>query len=304
VPAPDDPNYTVQFRALSYTICMALKSSAASVDGRTLPDRIADHFIARIFTGDLAPGSRLPADRELAPQLGVDRTSLRMAMQQLGRMGLIKALRGSGVTVLDYREHAGLDFLAAVFKNRDLSLGSSFLLEALDDWIEVIPEVVGRALARATHSDLRALDSILSQQMALLDAKAGMPAVIVLEIVLQDTIVRILGNTTLVLLFNSSRPVRSYMSQLFFEETNVRQHVKAHQKVLRSATQDGASYDVASEYRAYLKKHMLPLRRRLQALPPSPSLRPSAQNGFRAPGNASKRRPRSRHPLRSSTAVR
>ena len=85
---------------------------------------------------------------------------------------------------------------------------------------------------------------------------------------------------------------------------NVRQHVKAHQKVLRSATQDGASYDVASEYRAYLKKHMLPLRRRLQALPPSPSLRPSAQNGFRAPGNASKRRPRSRHPLRSSTAVR
>ena len=170
---------TVQSCALGYTTSMALKRAAAS-DGRTLPDRIADHFIARIFTGELAPGSRLPADRELAPQLGVDRTSLRMAMQQLGRMGLIKALRGSGVTVLDYREHAGLDFLAAVFKNRDLSLGGSFLLEALDDWIEQIPKVAGRALARATRNDLAhagrdlvAADRALGRQRRL--ARAGRP---------------------------------------------------------------------------------------------------------------------------------
>jgi DNA-binding FadR family transcriptional regulator len=277
---------------MSYTISMASKRSAGAPDGRTLPDRIADHFIARIFTGELAPGSRLPADRELAPQLGVDRTSLRMAMQQLGRMGLIKALRGSGVTVLDYREHAGLDFLAAVFKNRDLSLGGSFLLEALDDWINQIPNVAGHALARATRNDLRTLDAILSQQIALLDANAGLAALVNLEVVLQDTIVRILGNTTLMLMFNSSRPVRAYMARLSLEETNVRQHVKAHQRVLRNATQlqEGGTYDVASDYRAYLKKHTLPLRRRLQALPPNPSLLPSAKSSFRrAPDKPAKK---------------
>ncbi|MDD9938242.1 MAG: GntR family transcriptional regulator, partial [Myxococcales bacterium] len=54
----------------------------------TLPDRIADELIARVFTGELQPGDTLPAERALAASLGVDRTSLRIAMRQLTRMRL------------------------------------------------------------------------------------------------------------------------------------------------------------------------------------------------------------------------
>jgi hypothetical protein len=73
------------------------------------------------------------------------------------------------------------------------------------------------------------------------------------------------------------------LARLSLEGTNVRQHVKAHQKVLRNAIQqdEGSKYDVASDYRSDLKKHTLPLRKRLQALPPSPSLLPSAESSFR-----------------------
>jgi DNA-binding FadR family transcriptional regulator len=94
-----------------------------------LPDRIADEPLARIFTGELRPGDLLPAERTLATQLGVDRTSLRMALRQLTRMKLVRAVRSSGITVLDYRTHAGIDFMSAVPEVPGLQLGSAMLLE-------------------------------------------------------------------------------------------------------------------------------------------------------------------------------
>jgi GntR family transcriptional repressor for pyruvate dehydrogenase complex len=84
----------------------------------------------------------------LAEELGVDRTSLRVALRQLSRMNLLRATQGSGITVLDYRRHAGIDFLAAVLEVPGLELGGAFLLEALDQWNVMMPRFVATALAR------------------------------------------------------------------------------------------------------------------------------------------------------------
>jgi GntR family transcriptional regulator, transcriptional repressor for pyruvate dehydrogenase complex len=250
-----------------------LLSAAAEAADKTVPNRIAEYFLARVFTGDLPAGSKLPPDRELAAELGVDRTSLRMAMQQLARMGLVRAVRGSGVHVLDYREHAGLDFLAVIFELSEVSLGSAFLLQALDDWIDVMPVVVGRALVRATRDDQRALDGLLEAQLELLAGRKALAPIVALELDLQDRIARLLGNTTLMLLGNSSRPLRRKLVALYFEETDVRAHVLAQRQFLVAAAQSQADAgQIAETYRAYLRSRTEPLRRRLQALPVSPTL--------------------------------
>ena len=69
---------------------------------KTLPDQITDLLIALIFTEKLKAGDKLPPERQLAEYLGVDRTSLRMALRTLTRMNVIHALQGSGIRVLDY----------------------------------------------------------------------------------------------------------------------------------------------------------------------------------------------------------
>lgn len=249
--------------------------SGAQKPMQTVPNRIAEHFLARIFTGDLPAGTKLPPDRELAAELGVDRTSLRMAMQQLARMGLVRAVRGSSVHVLDYREHAGLDFLAAIFGLSEVSLGGAFLLQALDDWIDVMPVVVGRALVRATRDDQRALDGLFQAQLALIAKQKPVLEILALELDLQDRIVRLLGNTTLMLLGNSSRPLRRKLVLLYFEETDVRSHIETQRQFLTRAVQGPADAgQIAETYRSYLRSRTEPLRRRLQALPVSPTLAP------------------------------
>ncbi|HEX3593594.1 MAG TPA: GntR family transcriptional regulator [Polyangiaceae bacterium] len=247
------------------------------ISEKTLPNRVAEHFIARIFTGEIPAGQRLPPDRELATLLGVDRTSLRMAMQQLSRMGLVKAVRGSGVCVLDYREHAGLDLLAAVFTLPNVSLGSSFLIEMLDDWIDFMPVASCRAFSRATSEDFREVDALFARQLALLDAGAEISELVEVEVAIQEYVVRALGNLGLRLLSNSSRALRFRIGAMFFETVDVRAHVSSQRNLVRRWMNDSKRASAESiergieEYRNYLLEHTAALRRRFQALPVNPS---------------------------------
>ncbi|TJZ91355.1 FadR family transcriptional regulator [Paracoccus gahaiensis] len=61
--------------------------------------RVVEQLVAHIRQGDLAPGSRLPAERLLARDLGVARNTLREALDQLERQGLIDRRLGAGTFV-------------------------------------------------------------------------------------------------------------------------------------------------------------------------------------------------------------
>jgi DNA-binding FadR family transcriptional regulator len=58
--------------------------------------RIIDQLGGLIETGEFKPGDRLPAERELARQLGVSRVPLREALVALELMGAVEAKVGDG----------------------------------------------------------------------------------------------------------------------------------------------------------------------------------------------------------------
>jgi DNA-binding FadR family transcriptional regulator len=66
---------------------------------RRLYVQIADQIRAMIGNGEVAPGERLPAERDLARQLGVSRPSLREALIALEVEGLLDVRVGSGIYV-------------------------------------------------------------------------------------------------------------------------------------------------------------------------------------------------------------
>lgn len=61
--------------------------------------RIAEGLINQIESGELAPGDRLPPERELSEQLGVNRLTLRRALGVLAAQGLIERRHGVGTYV-------------------------------------------------------------------------------------------------------------------------------------------------------------------------------------------------------------
>jgi GntR family phosphonate transport system transcriptional regulator len=61
--------------------------------------QVADALAAEIDAGQLAPGSRLPPESELAQRFGVNRHTLRRALGVLARQGRVRAQQGSGTYV-------------------------------------------------------------------------------------------------------------------------------------------------------------------------------------------------------------
>jgi DNA-binding GntR family transcriptional regulator len=63
--------------------------------------RLADHIEARIRSGELALGRRLPAERDMAEEYGVAYLTVRRAMKELRERGLIKSVIGRGTYVME-----------------------------------------------------------------------------------------------------------------------------------------------------------------------------------------------------------
>ncbi len=61
--------------------------------------QVADHITARIKAGELAPGARLPAERDLAVEYGVSYDTIRRATALLRERELIITIVGRGTFV-------------------------------------------------------------------------------------------------------------------------------------------------------------------------------------------------------------
>lgn len=72
--------------------------------GQTAIDAVFEALVADIVRGTYPPGSRLPAERDLARMLGASRPTLREALRRLAEWNLVAARRGSGVAVREMRE--------------------------------------------------------------------------------------------------------------------------------------------------------------------------------------------------------
>ncbi len=93
-----------------------MASTSASEDGEigfarmeralTLSERVSDRLQDMILDGHLAPGERLPSERDLAERFGVSRTVIREAVRGLAGRGLVDPQSGPGVIVSEV--HSGV----------------------------------------------------------------------------------------------------------------------------------------------------------------------------------------------------
>src|SRR3954469_25412723 len=92
-------------------------AAIAPVARSSVVDAVSDRLRHEILAGRIAPGSRLPSERELSLALGVSRLTLRAALARLEAMGLVSTRHGSGTEVVSWRERAGLEALTMVMNS-------------------------------------------------------------------------------------------------------------------------------------------------------------------------------------------
>ena len=78
--------------------------SVALVDGSPQYRRLADLLRGQIASGELAPGTRLPSERDLAVCASVSRTTVVAAYNLLRADALVQTRRGLGTWVAGPRQ--------------------------------------------------------------------------------------------------------------------------------------------------------------------------------------------------------
>jgi GntR family transcriptional regulator, transcriptional repressor for pyruvate dehydrogenase complex len=134
-----------------------------SSDGVTA-ELVVQHVRGLIERGELRPGDRLPAERELAVQLGVSRPSVRAGLRSLSAIGVLQTRHGAGTFITDGPPTLGsepLSFLAALHGfTRDEMFEARRALEV---------GVAGLAAERANDEQIATIAEEITGMFAALD---------------------------------------------------------------------------------------------------------------------------------------
>jgi GntR family transcriptional repressor for pyruvate dehydrogenase complex len=146
---------------VSATSVQGLQAIFAPVKSQTAFEETLDRLGTAIKLGLLAPGTRLPAERDLCEQMGIARSTLRQALTALVQSGHLHAVRGRG----------GGTFVAdapPIAKPPSAELAATWS-DVCDQRLAVELGVAVLAAERATPDDIGPLDELVRLMEERLD---------------------------------------------------------------------------------------------------------------------------------------
>jgi GntR family transcriptional repressor for pyruvate dehydrogenase complex len=240
---------------------------------KTLPDQITDLLIALVYIGKLVPGDKLPPERQLAKYLGVDRTSLRMALRTLTRMRVVHTLQGSGIRILDYKLDANLGFLSDLYQIKELELGGDFLLSGLEFFSHAMPAAMKMSVEKGVKSSQGKILSIVHKMCQSMQNGDNQRELAKLDVELIDALLESTGNVFMQVAGSSSRQIRQALTEKSYELIDVKDHLDWLMGMMMRIVSGVLDIDdMVRQYVEYIDKITEPLKNHLLTFPKEPHL--------------------------------
>ena len=135
--------------------------------------KCANALRSAIITGRLLPDEKLPPERELAVQFGVNRVTIRAALSRLHAAGLVSVRQGSGYRVRDPYRYGGTELLPSVLR---LCQSAQELETSVSDLLSVRRSIAASLLShlsRGLRSDaIRSISRAIDRFSTAIDEEA------------------------------------------------------------------------------------------------------------------------------------
>jgi GntR family transcriptional repressor for pyruvate dehydrogenase complex len=137
-------------------------------DDRDVPEgstgQVVSHVRGLIERGQLRPGDRLPAERDLATQVGVSRPTVRAGLRALAAMGVVQSRHGSGTYIPSGPPSLGTEALSLHAALHGFTREEMYETRRI---LEV--SAAGLAAERATPDDVATLAEEVAGMFATMD---------------------------------------------------------------------------------------------------------------------------------------
>ncbi|TQV81555.1 fatty acid metabolism transcriptional regulator FadR [Aliikangiella coralliicola] len=199
------------------------------------PAAFAEEYIVdSIWNGKFAPGTILPAERELSELIGVTRTTLREVLQRLARDGWLTIQHGKPTRVNNIWETAGLHILDTITRLDDA--GS---LKLADQLLDVRTQFGGIYFRFAMKENP---DKMIELFADVENVKETAKDYIEYDWHVQHQCAALSGNPVYILMLNGFRNIYHRIGRFYFNVADARKLAKAHYLNLKNivANQDMA----------------------------------------------------------------
>jgi GntR family transcriptional repressor for pyruvate dehydrogenase complex len=181
-----------------------------TVQRSLVSDQVFRVLCEDLLSGRYAPGEKLPTQRRLAADLGVNMASIREAVKRLEQLRLIESRQGEGMRVRDWRAHGGLDVIAHVLFGAG-GLERETLADVMEARRSMLVETGRLAAERRSADQAARLRELAERVAAAEDAEAAQA----LDFAFFAEMVDAAGNVVYVLVMNSIRELYFQRAELF-----------------------------------------------------------------------------------------
>jgi GntR family transcriptional regulator, transcriptional repressor for pyruvate dehydrogenase complex len=176
----------------------------------SLPDQVFRRLAAGVLSGRYAPGERLPTQRALAAELGVNLASVREGVKRLEQLRLVETRQGDGMRVCDWRAHGGLDVLVHAVADGG-ALDAALVREVFEARRLLLAEASALAAERRSEEQAALLERLAGELAASGEDAAAQG----LDLAFMATVIEAARNLAFSLIANSIRDVYLQRLDLF-----------------------------------------------------------------------------------------
>jgi len=173
-------------------------------------DQVFRSLCDGIVSGVYAPGEKLPTQRALAADLGVNMASVREAVKRLEQLGLVEVRHGDAMRVRDWRAEGGLDVVVHLLFAAG-RLDRSILAAVLEARRLMLVEAARLAAGRRTEAEAGRLAELAGRIAVEQDPGAAQ----LLDLAFMTELVEASGNVVFVLILNTVRRIYLDHASLF-----------------------------------------------------------------------------------------
>ena len=183
---------------------------------KSLKSNFKEILKAKILSGELKPGDKLPPERELAKDIGISRGSINQGILDLERMGFLKIIPRQGTFVAQYSKNATPETLAAIMSYDSTSINPVLFQDFMD-----FRTLIERECARLACIHLNSKNLVALNQATRAVHNATMnPSLSASEAVFNyhKCIVEISGNAAFFMVFQSFEKMMRNMIRMHYAE--------------------------------------------------------------------------------------
>jgi GntR family transcriptional regulator, transcriptional repressor for pyruvate dehydrogenase complex len=208
----------------------------------SLPDQVFHRLVSDVLAGRYAPGERLPTQRALAAELGVNMASVREGVKRLEQLGLVEVRHGDAMRVLDWRLHGGPDVLVHLIAHGG-ALDDEMARAVMEARRLLLAESARLAAARRSDEQAALLASLAQQLTAAEDGEAAQH----LDFAFFAVLIEAAGNVVFLLVMNSIRALYLDHLELFRPIVSGRAELAPRYRAAARAIADGDRDAAAAE---------------------------------------------------------